>query len=94
MGTMSVASLVDLSWRELTTARSRRWSTLPEVEAMLLPDSQFGGARSRSKVRERMTEEVTAGHPVSAIHPSSQAHQVTPTLALLHQDYQLGSQTA
>jgi hypothetical protein len=92
MGTMSVASLVDSSQRDLTTVEKRRWSTLPDVEATLLPDSPCGGARL--KVRERVTEEVKVVHPVSAIHPSSHAHQVTPTLALLHQDYQLRSQTA
>ena len=93
-GTTSVASLVGSSQCELATVRSRRWSTLPDVEAMLLPHLPCGGARSRLKVRERVTEEVKVVHPVSAIHPSSQAHQVTPTLALLHQNYQLRGQAA
>jgi hypothetical protein len=91
---MSVASLVDSSLQGLASTEKRRWSTMPDVEAMLLPDLPCGGARSRLKVWERVTEQVKVVHPVLAIHPSSQAHQVTPTLALLHQDYQLRSQTA
>jgi hypothetical protein len=63
MGAMLVASLVDSSQRELAAARSRRWSTQPDVEATLLPDSPCDGARL--KVPERVTEEVTVGHPVT-----------------------------
>ena len=66
---MSVASLVDSSLQGLASTEKRRWSTMPDVEAMLLPDLPCGGARSRLKVRERVTEEVTASHTVTAAHP-------------------------